>query len=100
VIGLLGTTLDAGLRRASAGRSWRPTVALSPSNPDFHVDRFELIVHPPGEATQLAEPGDRRYRLACRPSTQVVPPPLAIANPWDFESRCSPPSSTSPHGYP
>ena len=46
VIGLLGTTLDAGHTQARWDR-WRPSIAIC-QQPDFKIDRFELIVSSPG----------------------------------------------------
>jgi transcriptional regulatory protein RtcR len=79
VIGLLGTTLDAGLRD-KRWEKWRPTVAVT-QQPDFHVDRFELIVQ--RDAKQLA---DQVIADIARvsPETEVRPHELTLANPWDF----------------
>lgn len=79
VIGLLGTTLDAGLRD-KRWEKWRPTVAVT-QQPDFHVDRFELIVQ--RDAKQLA---DQVIADIARvsPDTEVRHHELALANPWDF----------------
>jgi transcriptional regulatory protein RtcR len=79
VISLLGTRLDAG-RDKQRWERWRPTVALC-QHEDFEVDRLELL-HPPGEATLLASLTSDIASVS--PRTQVVPRPLAIANPWDF----------------
>src|SRR5262249_37451925 len=49
VIGLLGTTLDAGHTEARWKR-WRPSVAIC-QQADFQVDRFELLVS--GEGSRL-----------------------------------------------
>lgn len=41
VVGLLGTTLDAG-RNQDRWQSWRPTIAIC-RQPDFVVKRLELL---------------------------------------------------------
>jgi len=79
VIGLLGTTLDAGLRDKRWDK-WRPTVAVC-QQPELHVDRFELLVQAGSEplASQIVADIAR-----VSPATEVRPHPLALANPWDF----------------
>ena len=81
VIGMLGTTLDAGI---GAGRweKWRPSVALGRYE-DFLVDRFELLVD------------ERRYKALAdtiaqdfaqvSPSTQLRRHDTFLVDPWDFE---------------
>ncbi len=81
VIGMLGTTLDAGV---GAGRweKWRPSVALGRYE-DFLVDRFELLLD------------ERRYKaladtvaqdfLQVSPTTQLRRHDIHFADPWDFE---------------
>ncbi len=79
VIGLLGSTLDAGLRD-KRWEKWRPSVAIC-QQPEFHVDRFELIVQANSEplTTQVIADIARES-----PATEVRPHVLALANPWDF----------------
>ncbi len=79
VIGLLGTTLDAGLRD-KRWEKWRPSVAIC-QQPEFRVDRFELIVQANSEplATQVIADIARES-----PDTEVRPHVLELANPWDF----------------
>jgi transcriptional regulatory protein RtcR len=79
VIGLAGSTLDAGLAEKRWAR-WRPTVALC-RQPDFRVDRFELLAQP--QTRQLAA------QLAAdiaqvSPHTEVRQHLLELPNPWDF----------------
>jgi transcriptional regulatory protein RtcR len=56
VIGVLGTVMDKRGKRANRFRKWRPTVGLC-QQPDFPVDRLELIhqPHDRGMAQQIAE---------------------------------------------
>lgn len=80
VLGMLGTTLDAG-KGAERWNRWRPSVAVC-QHEDLLVHRFELI-HPPrqeGLATLIAADAQR-----ASPETQVNRWPLAIDDPWDFE---------------
>ncbi|HEX6100123.1 MAG TPA: RNA repair transcriptional activator RtcR [Thermoanaerobaculia bacterium] len=79
-IGLLGSSLDLG-KPASRWERWRPSVSLCQQE-DLLIDRFELL-HPPGmeAATELLA----RDIASVSPETEVVPRPLAIADPWDFE---------------
>jgi transcriptional regulatory protein RtcR len=79
VIGLLGTTLDAGLGPARWQR-WRPSVALC-QHEDFPIDRFELLIDPAHErlAAQVADD-----IAEVSPATQVRRHPLVLRDPWDF----------------
>ena len=79
VIGLLGTTLDAGLRD-KRWEKWRPSVAIC-QQPELHVDRFELLVQRGSEplATQVVADIARES-----PETEVRQHVLDLANPWDF----------------
>jgi transcriptional regulatory protein RtcR len=79
VIGLAGSTLDAGLAEKRWDR-WRPTVAIC-RQPDFRVDRFELLVQPQARplAAQLAAD-----IAQVSPHTEVRQHLLELANPWDF----------------
>jgi transcriptional regulatory protein RtcR len=79
VIGLLGTSLDAGLT-PERWRRWRPSVALCQQD-DFQVDRFELLTSPAHEklAALIAED-----IAAVSPRTTVRRHALPLANPWDF----------------
>jgi transcriptional regulatory protein RtcR len=80
VIGLLGSTLDAG-RTQDRWQSWRPTVALC-RQPDFLVKRLELL-HSASEA-RLAQTVARDI-AAVSPETAVVTHQIEFADPWDFE---------------
>ncbi len=79
VIGLLGTTLDAGMRD-KRWEKWRPSVAIC-QQPELHVDRFELLVQSTNEplATQIVTDIAR-----VSPDTEVRQHTLELANPWDF----------------
>jgi len=79
VIGIYGSTLDAGGKRR--WERWRPTASLF-QHADRVVHRLELLVAP-------------RYQRAARtliadierlsPETEVVSIPFALDDPWDFE---------------
>jgi transcriptional regulatory protein RtcR len=80
VIGLLGTTLDAG-RGAERWNRWRPTVALA-QHEDLVVDRLDLLHGV--ESTAMAETvaGDIAH---ASPETRTVLHRVAFRDPWDFE---------------
>jgi transcriptional regulatory protein RtcR len=80
VIGLLGTTLDAG-KGADRWSRWRPTVGLC-MQPDWLVDRLELI-HPTRvvDMTRQVEADV----ASVSPETRVVRHGMDVENPWDFE---------------
>jgi transcriptional regulatory protein RtcR len=80
VIGLLGTTLDAG-KQADRWQSWRPSVSIC-RQPDLIVKRFELI-HARRD-THLAElvAGDIR---SVSPETEVRFHTIEFDDPWNFE---------------
>jgi transcriptional regulatory protein RtcR len=80
VIGLLGTTLDAG-RTPDRWQSWRPTVAIC-RQPDFVVRRLELLhgIRDQSLAHRVAEDV-----AAVSPETTVRPHEIAFGDPWDFE---------------
>lgn len=80
VIGLLGTTLDAG-RGAKRWEGWRPTVSLC-RQPDLMVRRLELL-HPPG-ALPLARLLQEDI-ATISPETEVRLHPFENPDPWDFE---------------
>src|SRR5262245_60317022 len=79
VIGLVGSTLDAGLGEKRWTR-WRPTVAIC-QQADFRVDRFELLHQPQTRhlADQIASD-----LVQVSPHTEVRRHQLELANPWDF----------------
>jgi transcriptional regulatory protein RtcR len=79
VIGLLGSTLDGGLADKRWSR-WRPTVAVC-QQPDFRVDRFELLVQRGSQALATQIVADI---AKVSPATEVRQHELALANPWDF----------------
>ena len=79
VIGLLGTTLDAGHTPARWQR-WRPSVAIC-QQPELAIDRFELLVA--GDTARLTQQVvDDLAEVA--PHVEVRPHPLALRDPWDF----------------
>jgi sigma54-dependent transcription regulator len=80
VIGVLGTVLDKRGKRANRFRKWRPTVGLC-QQPDFLVDRLELLHQPrdEGMAQQLAED------IALLSRTPKCAQHGKIEDPWDFE---------------
>jgi len=79
VIGLVGSTLDAGLNEKRWTR-WRPSVAACQQE-SFRVDRFELLLQPQTRplATQVA--ADIAH---VAPHTEVRQHELDLPNPWDF----------------
>ncbi len=79
VIGILGTTLDAGKGNARWDR-WRPTVALT-QHEDLLVDRLELL-H--GKTPDLLAQVTADIAHVS-PETKVVPHELELRDPWDFE---------------
>jgi transcriptional regulatory protein RtcR len=80
VIGLLGTTLDAGHGRARWDR-WRPTVALT-QHEDLVVDRLELLLGRTSRALAATVTADI---LHASPETRVVEHLVDFRDPWDFE---------------
>ena len=79
VMGLLGTTLDAGGKKR--WDRWRPTVDLC-RHEDFVVDRLDLLY--PTKARALCDEVIADLRSAS-PETVVQALPLDLADPWDFE---------------
>lgn len=80
VIGLLGTTLDAG-RTQDRWQSWRPTVAIC-QQPDFVVRRLELLhgIRDKSLARRVADD-----ITAVSPETTVRTHEIEFGDPWDFE---------------
>jgi transcriptional regulatory protein RtcR len=80
VIGLLGTTLDAG-RNQDRWQSWRPTVAIC-RQPDFVVKRLELLhgLRDKSLAQLLV-----KDIAAVSPETTVRLNEIEFGDPWDFE---------------
>jgi transcriptional regulatory protein RtcR len=79
VIGLLGTTLDAG--RQDRWQSWRPTVSIC-RQPDFLVKRLELLHGLRDKALALRVASDI---AAVSPETTVRLHEIEFGDPWDFE---------------
>ena len=80
VIGLLGSTLDAGIQAARWER-WRPSVALG-MHQDLLIDRLELLYGPPFQS--LAELIKQDLAVVS-PETRVNLVPFPLADPWDLE---------------
>lgn len=80
VLGLLGSTLDAGQGGKRWSR-WRPTVDLC-RHEDLVIDRFELL-HQPAAADLVATLRDDIAQVS--PETELRAHPVALADPWDFE---------------
>ena len=81
VIGVLGTVLDKRGKRQNRFRKWRPTVGLC-QQPDFAVDRLELLHQPRDEG--LAQQTAEDIALVS-PHTEVRKHAVMIKDPWDFE---------------
>src|SRR5262245_59208384 len=80
VIGLLGTTLDAG-KGPGRWENWRPSVALC-RQPDLIVKRFDLL-HSMRDLS-LAKMVSEDIN-AVSPETEVCLHPIQFADPWNFE---------------
>jgi transcriptional regulatory protein RtcR len=80
VIGILGTTLDAGKGSGRWDR-WRPTIALT-QHEDLLVDRFELL-HGKESADLAAQVTADIAHVS--PETRVVPHVIDFSDAWDFE---------------
>lgn len=80
VIGILGTTLDAGKGNARWDK-WRPSVALT-QHEDLLVDRFELLVSKHSSELSAQVTADISH---VSPETKVVTRDLDLRDPWDFE---------------
>jgi transcriptional regulatory protein RtcR len=80
VIGLLGSTLDAGLHEKRWAR-WRPSVAICQQDA-LRVDRLELLHQANHQqlATQVIADIAK-----VSPDTEVRTHVLGLANPWDFQ---------------
>ncbi len=80
VIGLLGPTLDRGVKEDRWGR-WRPTVSIC-QHEDFLVDRFELLAEPKFETLSGQVMEDINL---VSPETDIRLHHINIKNAWDFE---------------
>ncbi len=80
VIGLLGTTLDAGRGSARWDR-WRPTVALT-QHDDLVVDRLDLLLGKESRDLGVTVTADI---LHASPETRVVEHLVDFKDAWDFE---------------
>lgn len=80
VLSILGTSLDAGAPHKRAAK-WRPNVGMC-QQPDFPIDRVELIHGPKHEELALTVSGDM---VEASPSTQVNLHSVAMDDPWDFQ---------------
>lgn len=82
VLGLLGVKLD-GIKHDDRWNKWRPTLGAI-MQPDWPVDRFELIYQKAFEALGNFVIKDM---MTASPNTEVKKYHIDIgANPWDFES--------------
>ena len=79
VFGFLGTRLDTGLRQRRWDK-WRPSVAVT-QQPDFHVDRLELLV--PDHSKQIGATVANDIAQVS-PQTQVVQHDMTFEDPWDL----------------
>jgi transcriptional regulatory protein RtcR len=80
VLGLLGSTLDAGFGTKRWSR-WRPTVSVC-QHPDLLVRRFELLAQP--AFLDLAKTVAKDLQQVS-PETDVKIRTLDLKNAWDFE---------------
>jgi transcriptional regulatory protein RtcR len=80
VIGLLGSTLDAG-RSHDRWQSWRPTVSIC-RQPDFLINRLELLHGLRDKALAVRVANDI---AAVSPETTVKLHEIEFGDPWDFE---------------
>ena len=80
VLGLLGTTLDAGFQEDRWSR-WRPSVAIGQQE-DLLVDRFELL-HPNRGAPLARRIAEDLATVS--PETEVVLHRVEFSDAWDFE---------------
>ena len=80
VLGLVGSTLDAGLG-AKRWNRWRPTVSVC-QHEDLLVRRFELLTQPAFEDLARTVAKDLRQ---VSPETEVRVRTIEMKNAWDFE---------------
>lgn len=80
VIGLLGSTLDAGFTEARWQR-WRPTVALG-MHESLRLHRLELLYQPSHEKLAQLILEDM---AVVSPETTVKLVPIPVKDPWDLE---------------
>lgn len=80
VVGLLGTTLDA--KGKQRWNRWRPSVELC-RTPGVAVDRFELLYQATYKELLQVVVDDIH---AVAPHVEVVPVPVTLPDPWDFEA--------------
>ncbi|MCP5146386.1 MAG: sigma 54-interacting transcriptional regulator [Gammaproteobacteria bacterium] len=81
VIGILGSTLDAGKFGPGRWSKWRPSVGLCMQE-DLRVDRFVLI-H--GQQHQRLAGFVQQDIAAVSPETRVEQHIIEFTDPWDFE---------------
>jgi transcriptional regulatory protein RtcR len=82
VIGFVGTVLDFAGKGEQRWNKWRPTLGLC-QQADLPVARLELL-HQPKNVVLVERLQTDLASVA--PQTQVVPRPIAIDDPWDFEA--------------
>lgn len=82
VIGFVGTVLDFAGKGEQRWNKWRPTLGLC-QQADLPITRLELL-HQPKNAPLVARL--QADIASVSPHTQVIPQPLDIDDPWDFEA--------------
>jgi transcriptional regulatory protein RtcR len=80
LLGLIGPTLDAGMKEERWSR-WRPTIAAC-QHPDLLISRFELLHQP--AYTALAKTLQRDLGTVS-PETAVNLRPFTLGDAWDLE---------------
>lgn len=80
MLGLLGPILDSG-SGPKRWEKWRPTVAICQQE-DLLIDRLELLYQESHASLLRTVLDDIR---SVSPETEVVPTPIALKDPWDFE---------------
>ena len=77
----LGTTLDNHRKESTRWSSWRPSVALAMQE-DLHIDEYHIWYQ---SRFQPLLDSVSRDILTVSPDTQIIPEPLEMQDPWDFE---------------
>lgn len=80
VLGFLGTMLDSG-KGSRRWEKWRPSVALC-QHQELLIDRYEILYDPRHQGLMDRVAGDI---AAVSPETELLPCPLELPDPWDFE---------------
>lgn len=85
VVGLIGTVLDMRGKGAKRWDKWRPSISVV-QQPDFPVDRFELLFDRANSRYAHRTAADIRE---ASPETEVVLKQIDVNDPWDFEEMYS-----------